>query len=1623
MATAGEESFHPFHSNSCGPELAAARWASLDQRSPESSRFVDAVTGCNECLDAYLSVKPMLSQPDRQALFLHDKKRVCAALRSAVELPAQDFRRNFNTIAAEVLRFPECLLDSEVDELFVRSLIDSQKTKVLKFKRSAGILPGLVILAAHNVDEVRNWAVAALAGAESGCLASASDVTGLTTEIRAVLQQLTFGESVNDCPPYNFSKTISHIWTCVAAILRCCANDAVTAILDMSPAFDDLVWKSLYTTSDIQEIFPQVLMCFSKLRECVAVKSDCSAKECLQLFDMITESSWFRMIINTSLWQSERHLFDSADIFASCFSWIPSIFDCLHKKSLLAGSNTAKNLLTKLLDDCNTWTEIAKNEFCQSVLFPILAKHEDYSFSLSKDLIDKACSICIRWMGQETNVVLNHIVAESLTSDIDTLEQTFQDIYRDCTDFDEIGLGSPGILHTEIWKSLAAVSSITESHSWIFNHVFKLFGRIYLLDHIKLPVSVEESLTDARRKHLRDFCTSISLVWHVVQHGLRIPSAARSVSVSDMLYCLVCRSDGISSLSQNILLKMADAQDYSIMVDWVLRDEEEEKVDIIINILNTFRDLCSMGQGPPLLGCAERIQSLLKHVYHLIFTGEESYRFNDFKANLWIKSWPFVSSILSSSVKWAKEDQSINKDIKVIVGQTLEIMKQLLANSNVLTTDELCMNAREPFMNVVWSIFQWYRVLDDRIREEAVNVTVAYFQIADGLKYVLDDALVDSVLQYANGSVRSRLSDSQKKTLETWVTKMFDKQEAKRVKAIASAVAIEAESSQPAWNDDISHSANASSVRRKLSMDATGGPSKFLKTEAAKVPIVELARKALPSIPVQPKRQLPMAQGHPSKLQILRQEHFNQQRRLEMSRQIGRTKATILSRADSSDDSDTDRKPVATSIKLIDDGKVVELDAHKRSLAQNKKPILPLPKKKIQTRLRNLNELYKILLQWKIEDTGDIPAGFPFDLTNIPDRFESNDEYANVFEPLLVLECWEQFKSSVEMTDFSKTFMWTVDTCMMIDEFHDVTFVQPFEDSKNKIMESDLVYLTQAGTTHKSKDRKSCLGKVQKMFVRKGEATYIVRVFLKNQHMLVPLLFENSKWAALSLFSLTPSLREYEALLLLPKAALAPEIVQPLFRKKFVPKEGSVEKMMQVFGANRPQAEAIATATQRPNGFVLIQGPPGTGKTKTILSLVGSLLTNAATAISAPGGAIRPPGGGTSIKVPGAAAVRAPAASTAGRGQPAPVRMGGQPNTTSKKNRLLICAPSNAACDEIVRRMKAGILNAQGKQFVPKIVRLGGSESIGVDIRDLTIESLIKQQLAIDPEFKKVSTEVNDSSQWEALEKHQTELLKEREELRAKEQKEVSNLKQLELVKNAINRVSEKLKTVDEKFKAIKQKRLEREGSADHIKARVKASVLLDADVIMATLSGAGHEIVSTLQNFEFPTVIIDEACQSVELSSLIPLRYGAKKCILVGDPMQLPPTVLSTTAKKYGESVCLLRELRERHSLYNPDEVIACVNFVAKLCLSFPKKSFASRIGVITPYRGQMLKIQEKFKERFGSDILNYIDVNTIDAFQGREKDIIILSTVRAGLGTAIGFLRDRRRMNVALTRRRFSV
>ena len=84
-----------------------------------------------------------------------------------------------------------------------------------------------------------------------------------------------------------------------------------------------------------------------------------------------------------------------------------------------------------------------------------------------------------------------------------------------------------------------------------------------------------------------------------------------------------------------------------------------------------------------------------------------------------------------------------------------------------------------------------------------------------------------------------------------------------------------------------------------------------------------------------------------------------------------------------------------------------------------------------------------------------------------------------------------------------------------------------------------------------------------------------------------------------------------------------------------------------------------------------------------------------------------------------------------------------------------------------------------------------------------------------------------------------------------------------------------------------------------------------------------------------------------------------------------------------------------------------------------------AHQIGVITPYDGQRTYIVQymQFNGRMSQKLYEQLEVANVDAFQGREKDFIILSCVRSNEHQGIGFLNDARRLNVALTRAKYGV
>lgn len=123
--------------------------------------------------------------------------------------------------------------------------------------------------------------------------------------------------------------------------------------------------------------------------------------------------------------------------------------------------------------------------------------------------------------------------------------------------------------------------------------------------------------------------------------------------------------------------------------------------------------------------------------------------------------------------------------------------------------------------------------------------------------------------------------------------------------------------------------------------------------------------------------------------------------------------------------------------------------------------------------------------------------------------------------------------------------------------------------------------------------------------------------------------------------------------------------------------------------------------------------------------------------------------------------------------------------------------------------------------------------------------------------------------------------------------------------------------------------------------------------------------------------------------------------------------------------------------SLENPEECAFVAELYCRLRAAAP--TLAGRVGVVAPYRAQARSIRREMRGR-GVAVPEEVEVGTVDGFQGREKDVIILSATRApmrapddaqSLGGAararekggIGFLGDRRRLNVAASRARLSL
>ncbi|KAK8292736.1 hypothetical protein V6Z11_D06G139400 [Gossypium hirsutum] len=787
-------------------------------------------------------------------------------------------------------------------------------------------------------------------------------------------------------------------------------------------------------------------------------------------------------------------------------------------------------------------------------------------------------------------------------------------------------------------------------------------------------------------------------------------------------------------------------------------------------------------------------------------------------------------------------------------------------------------------------------------------------------------------------------------------------------------------------------------------------------------------------------------------------------------------------------------------------------------------------------------------------------------LKEVPVSFHSPEQYVNIFRPLVLEEFKAQLYSSfLEMSSWEEMHCGSISVLSVerVDDFHLVRFVYDIDDStaSKSLSENDLVLLTKDLPKSTSHDV-HMVGKVERRERdnKRKSSMLLIRFYLQNGSIRLNQarrqLLERSKWHASRIMSITPQIREFHALSSIKDIPLLPAILNPVsdptisykptldFSKLSQPLQ---QLLRSSFNDSQLQALNVAVGSQKIKKdfeLSLIQGPPGTGKTRTIVAMVGVLLasfqrrTNESE--NSQSGYLRQchnSSTNSNARVSEATAIaRAWQDAALARQLNEDVERSKKSIESSTRGRVLICAQSNAAVDELVSRISSeGLYGRDGKRYKPYLVRVGNAKTVHPNSLPFYIDTLVDHRLA--EEKMHTNDARNDLSMESSSTVLRSNLEKVVENIRFCETKranirdgnssikktsEGSN-KEMDVKEMAGPELEAKLQRLYEQKKQIykdlsaaqaQEKKTNEETKA--LRHKLRKSILKEAEIIVTTLSGCGGDLygvcAETISSFKFgnpsehtlfDAVVIDEAAQALEPATLIPLQLlksRGTKCIMVGDPKQLPATVLSNVASKYmyecsmferlqraGHPVVMLTEQYRMHpeicrfpslhfydkkllngdtvlsksasfhgteglgpyvfydvvdglelhgknsgalSLYNECEADAAVELLKFFRKRYPSEFVVCKIGIITPYKCQLSLLRSRFSSVFGSSVINDIEFNTVDGFQGREVDILVFSTVRASSSSqdvssssSIGFVADVRRMNVALTRAKLSL
>lgn len=234
----------------------------------------------------------------------------------------------------------------------------------------------------------------------------------------------------------------------------------------------------------------------------------------------------------------------------------------------------------------------------------------------------------------------------------------------------------------------------------------------------------------------------------------------------------------------------------------------------------------------------------------------------------------------------------------------------------------------------------------------------------------------------------------------------------------------------------------------------------------------------------------------------------------------------------------------------------------------------------------------------------------------------------------------------------------------------------------------------------------------------------------------------------------------------------------------------------------------------------------------------------------------------------------------------------------ASRPRILVCAPSNGAVMNVLQRvMQKGFCQTDGNRYCPAIIHVGTNTGQQSEFSEFSVETRANKLLNMRKEewVHWLSHQYHTVKVLEADLRAQLAIF---DEMMQNSDKDLSNLygKLLTMYEHRDRAVADLARL--EHLRAYHEGKCVGEYDLLTLRSALEASFVDEAEIVFTTLASSGKQCLMKISH-GFETLVVDEAAQATESCLLLPLIHGVKHCVLVGDPQQLPSTVLSQTAIK----------------------------------------------------------------------------------------------------------------------------